>query len=171
MGACTRLSEKGFSSLLSGYSNSLRWVLDHPGPVLIILLLTIGLNFYLIDIIPKGFFPQQDTGAIVGGVVGPQDASFAVMDNSVRALVGVIKADPAVAHVNAYTGHGHRTAASFTSRSSLSMSARLARRNHQSPAAQDEPAPRSPSLPAGGAGSAHRGKVERRPLSIHYPVG
>jgi multidrug efflux pump len=106
-GRLYRLSEKGFSSLLSGYSNSLRWVLDHPGPVLIILLLTIGLNFYLIDIIPKGFFPQQDTGAIVGGVVGPQDASFAVMDNSVRALVGVIKTDPAVAHVNAYTGQSN----------------------------------------------------------------
>jgi multidrug efflux pump len=83
------------------------WVLDHPWPVFIILLLTIGLNFYLIWIIPKGFFPQQDTGALVGGVVGPQDASFAVMDNSVRQLVKVIKADPAVAHVNAYTGQSN----------------------------------------------------------------
>jgi multidrug efflux pump len=103
-GRLYRLSEKGFSSLLSGYSRSLKWVLDHPVPVMIILLLTIALNFYLIDIIPKGFFPQQDTGAIVGGLQGPQDASFAVMDNSVRQLVAVIKADPAVAHVNAYTG-------------------------------------------------------------------
>jgi multidrug efflux pump len=65
------------------------------------------LNFYLIAVIPKGFFPQQDTGALVGGVVGPQDASFAVMDNSVRQLVKVIKADPAVAHVNAYTGQSN----------------------------------------------------------------
>jgi multidrug efflux pump len=105
-GRLFQLSEKGFSSLLSGYSKSLKWVLDHPGPVMAVLLLTIGLNFYLIAIIPKGFFPQQDTGAIVGGVQGPQDASFPVMDNSVRALVRVIKADPAVAHVNAYTGGG-----------------------------------------------------------------
>ena len=52
---------------------------------LAILLLTIGLNFYLIAIIPKGFFPQQDTGAIAGSVQGPQDASFPVMDNSIRA--------------------------------------------------------------------------------------
>jgi multidrug efflux pump len=103
-GRLYRISEKGFSSLLSGYSSSLRWVLDHPGPIMVILLLTIALNFYLIDIIPKGFFPQQDTGAITGGVQGPQDASFAVMDNSVKQLVAVIKADPAVAHVNAYTG-------------------------------------------------------------------
>jgi multidrug efflux pump len=103
-GRLYRMSEKGFASLLSGYSRSLQWVLDHPVPILIILLLTIGLNFYLIGVIPKGFFPQQDTGAITGGLQGPQDASFQVMDNSVRQLVSVIKADPAVAHVNAYTG-------------------------------------------------------------------
>jgi multidrug efflux pump len=103
-GRLYRLSERGFSAMLNGYSRSLRMVLDHPWPVFIILLLTIGLNFYLIAVIPKGFFPQQDTGALVGGVQGPQDASFPVMDNSVRQLVKVIKADPAVAHVNAYTG-------------------------------------------------------------------
>jgi len=103
-GRMYRTSERGFTMLLSGYTRSLKWVLAHPWPVFILLLLTVGLNFYLMWIIPKGFFPQQDTGAIVGGVQGPQDASFPVMDNSVRALVGVIKADPAVAHVNAYTG-------------------------------------------------------------------
>jgi multidrug efflux pump len=106
-GRLFQLSERFFSGMLSKYSRSLKWVLDHPGPMLTILLITIGLNFYLIDIIPKGFFPQQDTGAIVGGVQGPQDASFAVMDNSVRSLVGVIKADPAVANVNAYTGQSN----------------------------------------------------------------
>ena len=51
--------------------------------MLTLLLLTIALNFYLIDIIPKGFFPQQDTGAITGSVRGPQDASFPVMNNSI----------------------------------------------------------------------------------------
>jgi len=106
-GRLYKISEEGFSSLLSGYSKSLKFLLDHPGPVLAVLLLTIGLNFYLGWIIPKGFFPQQDTGALVGAVVGPQDASFPVMDNSVRQLVRVIKADPAVAHVNAYTGSGN----------------------------------------------------------------
>ena len=61
-----------------------------------ILLFTIALNVVLIYKIPKGFFPQQDTGAIVGGVQGPQDSSFPAMDNSIRQLVGVIKSDPAV---------------------------------------------------------------------------
>ena len=106
-GRLYRLSEKGFTGMLSGYSKSLRWVLDHPWPIFVLLLLTVALNFYLIAIIPKGFFPQQDTGALAGGVVGPQDASFAIMDNSARALVAVIKADPAVAHVNAYTGQSN----------------------------------------------------------------
>jgi multidrug efflux pump len=105
-GRMFRASEKGFQWLLDVYSRSLTWVLKNPGLMLTVLLLTIGLNFYLIDVIPKGFFPQQDTGAMMGMVQGPQDASFPVMDNSVRQLVSVIKADPAVAHVNAYTGGG-----------------------------------------------------------------
>ncbi|MGA2080729.1 MAG: efflux RND transporter permease subunit [Holophaga sp.] len=103
-GRAFRLTEKGFNWVLGGYSRTLNWVLEHPGPMLIALLLTIGLNFYLIGIIPKGFFPQQDTGAIVGGVQGPQDASFQVMDNSIQQLVNVIKADPAVDNVIAFTG-------------------------------------------------------------------
>jgi len=105
-GRIFKASEKGFEWLLTVYSRSLTWVLRNPGLMLTVLLLTIGLNFYLIGVIPKGFFPQQDTGAMMGMVQGPQDASFPVMDNSVRQLVRVIKADPAVAHVNAYTGGG-----------------------------------------------------------------
>jgi multidrug efflux pump len=106
-GRAFRVSEKGFTWLLSGYSRSLAWVLKHPWPVFAILLLTIALNVYLVSIIPTGFFPQQDTGAITGQVQGPQDASFPVMNNSVLQLVNVIKADPAVANVNAYTGTGN----------------------------------------------------------------
>ncbi len=78
-----------------------------------VLLLTIALNVVLIVKIPKGFFPQQDTGAIVGGVQGPQDASFPVMNNSIRQLVGVIKSDPAVANVIAYTGGNGATNGGF----------------------------------------------------------
>jgi multidrug efflux pump len=106
-GRLYRISERGFSALLSGYSRSLTWVLQHPGPMLTILLLVIGLNFYIAYIIPKGFFPQQDTGAIVGAVRGPQDASFPVMNNSILQLVNVVKADPAVANVNAYAGNSN----------------------------------------------------------------
>jgi multidrug efflux pump len=103
-GAIYRASEKVFDGMLSIYRHSLLWVLDNSGLMLVVLLLTIALNVVLIIKIPKGFFPQQDTGALVGGLQGPQDASFPVMDASVNALVKVVKADPAVANVIAYTG-------------------------------------------------------------------
>ncbi len=106
-GRLYRASEGVFNWILGRYTSSLRWFLDNPALVLTVLLLVIGLNVILIRQVPKGFFPQQDTGAIVGGVQGPQDASFPLMDNSVLQLVDVIKADPAVYHVNAYTGGGN----------------------------------------------------------------
>ena len=106
-GRAYQISERGFTWMVSVYSRSLKWVLEHPTPMLIILLLTIALNFYLIDIIPKGFFPQQDTGVITGNARGPQDASFPVMDNSILQIEKVIQADPAVANVIAHTGSGN----------------------------------------------------------------
>jgi multidrug efflux pump len=102
-------SEKAFDWLLSLYRRSLHWVLDNPTPTLIVLLLTIALNVALIIEIPKGFFPEQDTGAITGGVQGPQDASFPAMDSSTRQIVAVIKNDPAVDNVIAFTGGGGAT--------------------------------------------------------------
>jgi len=106
-GAMYRTSEKFFEGMLATYRHSLTWVLDNPFLTLIVLLLVIALNVVVMVKIPKGFFPQQDTGALIGGVQGPQDASFAVMNDSIKRLVGVIKADPAVANVNAYVGNGN----------------------------------------------------------------
>jgi multidrug efflux pump len=99
-----RTSERFFNGMVGIYRHSLAWVLDNPGLTLIVLLLTVALNVIVIVRIPKGFFPQQDTGAMVGLAQGPQDASFPFMNFSMQQIVGVIKADPAVAHVNAYTG-------------------------------------------------------------------
>jgi multidrug efflux pump len=106
-GVMYRTSERFFERMLTTYRHSLTWVLDNPFLTLIVLLLVIALNIVVIVQIPKGFFPQQDTGALIGGVQGPQDASFAVMNDSIKRLVGVIKADPAVANVNAYVGNGN----------------------------------------------------------------
>ncbi len=99
-----RMSEKFFDGMLSVYRSSLAWALENSVLMLIVLALTIALNIVVIIKIPKGFFPTQDTGALVGGVQGPQDASFNFMNYSILQLVKVIKADPAVEHVNAYTG-------------------------------------------------------------------
>jgi multidrug efflux pump len=102
-----RASERFFDGMLHGYRRSLEWVLENPGLTLVILVMVVALNVVLMIRIPKGFFPQQDTGAIVGGVQGPQDASFPVMDQSVQSLVKTIKADPAVANVVGYVGTGN----------------------------------------------------------------
>ncbi len=112
-GRIYQISEKGFSWMLESYRRTLLWALDNSALMLVILLFTIVLNVVLMYRIPKGFFPQQDTGAITGGVQGPQDSSFPAMDDSVRRLVGVIKSDPAVANVNAYTGGGGSTNTGF----------------------------------------------------------
>jgi multidrug efflux pump len=106
-------SEKFFAWMLETYRRSLHWALDNSVLMLVVLMLTVALNVVLIMRIPKGFFPQQDTGAITGGLQGPQDASFPLMDNSVKQLVGVIKSDPAVANVIAFTGGGGATNSGF----------------------------------------------------------
>ena len=99
-----RAMERFFTGMLSMYKNSLTWVLDNPALTIIVLALTIALNVVVIVRIPKGFFPQQDTGSIQGGLQGPQDASFPFMKFSIQQVVGIIKADPAVEHVNGYIG-------------------------------------------------------------------
>jgi multidrug efflux pump len=107
------LTERFFDWVLSVYRRSLHWVLENPFLTLTVLALTIALNIAVIIKIPKGFFPQQDTGALVGGLQGPQDTSFPMMNASVQAIVKVIKADPAVAHCIAFTGGGGATNTGF----------------------------------------------------------
>jgi multidrug efflux pump len=106
-GKLYRISEGAFKMLLNGYRHSLKWVLANPSLTLITLIMIIALNAVIIVRIPKGFFPQQDTGALVGGIQGPQDASFPVMNNSIQQLVNVVKADRAVKNVVGYVGSGN----------------------------------------------------------------
>jgi multidrug efflux pump len=106
-GAIYQASERFFDGMLSIYRNSLLWVLDNSALMLVVLFLVIALNVVLVIKIPKGFFPEQDTGALTGGVQGPQGASFPVMNTSIRDLVDVIKADPGVENVESYAGSGN----------------------------------------------------------------
>jgi multidrug efflux pump len=102
-------SERFFDGALKGYKKSLHWVLDNPGLTLTVLFLTIVLNFVLVYKIPKGFFPQQDTGTLGGGVQGPQDSSFPAMNDAIQKLEAVVNKDPAVQNVMAFTGGGGAT--------------------------------------------------------------
>ena len=97
-------SERGFNKVLGLYRGSLTWVLDHPALILLVFVGTLAVNVFLIAKIPKGFFPQQDTGAIMGGLEGPQDTSFYAMRTAVQQSVSIIKADPAVDNVMGFTG-------------------------------------------------------------------
>ena len=97
-------SERVFDSILDGYQRSLNWVLDHSALILIVFVLTLGLNVFLMAKIPKGFFPQQDTGVLQGGLQGPQDTSFYAMRKAVQQSVDIVKADPGVQNVMGFTG-------------------------------------------------------------------
>jgi multidrug efflux pump len=105
-GRLYRASEKLFATILRLYERSLAVVLRHQALTLVILLLLISLNVVLLARIPKGFFPQQDNGTIMGGIQGAQDASFPAMQSAAARFVGLIKTDPAVANVMAFTGGG-----------------------------------------------------------------
>ena len=97
-------SENAFEGILGLYRRTLHWVLDHPLLTLTVLFLTIALNVVLIYEIPKGFFPVEDTGAISGGVRGPQDSSFPAMNTALQQIIDVVKKDPAIANVSGFCG-------------------------------------------------------------------
>ena len=97
-------TERFFDWVLSLYRRSLHWVLENPGLTLTVLMLTVALNVVIVIKIPKGFFPQQDTGTLAGGVQGAQDSSFPAMNDSIQRIERVVQGDPAVANVIAFTG-------------------------------------------------------------------
>jgi multidrug efflux pump len=105
-GRLYRTSERAFDGLLNGYSRGLRWVLRHQ---MLMLLLTIGtacLSIYLYIIVPKGFFPQQDTGRLGGSIQAEQDISFQAIRDKMSTFVDIIMKDPAVDTVTAFVGGG-----------------------------------------------------------------
>ena len=105
-GRLARWSENGFNRLLKSYEHALDWALASRGLVMLILAFVVALNVYLFAAAPKGFFPQQDTGQINGGIRADQSISFQAMQGKMRQLVNIIKRDPAVDTVVGFTGGG-----------------------------------------------------------------
>jgi multidrug efflux pump len=105
-GAVARWFERGFERMLKVYEHCLDWALSSAALVMTILVFVVGLNVYLFAAAPKGFFPQQDTGQINGGMRADQSISFQAMQGKLRQLVDIIKDDPAVATVVGFTGGG-----------------------------------------------------------------
>ena len=105
-GKLYRTSETFFKWIIDLYARSLSVVLRHSLTTLLVLLATVGLTAYLFIQIPKGFFPQQDTGRITGQILASQEASFQSMDRILLQAVNTIAADPAVDTANGITGGG-----------------------------------------------------------------
>jgi multidrug efflux pump len=107
------LSERIFNGMLSGYRASLSWTLRHPLLIIVALACTIAFNFHLYKEIPKGFFPRQDTGRLIGFIRGDQSISFQAMQQKLQDFVEIVQADPDVENVVAFTGGGQRNRGSM----------------------------------------------------------
>ncbi len=100
------LMERGFNSMRDFYAHTLRAALAHPRLVISILGATVALNVYLFAVIPKGLFPQEDTGSIQGNLLADEDVSFEAMENRLEQAVSIVDKDPAVASVVGFTNGG-----------------------------------------------------------------
>ena len=105
-GRLYRISERFFDSMLNAYRRTLTVALQHPASMMLILAVVLGLNFYLYSVIPKGFFPQQDTGRMVGSIQADQSISFQLMQQKLTQFITIIKSDPAVETAVGFTGGG-----------------------------------------------------------------
>jgi multidrug efflux pump len=86
------------------YSETLLWSLDHRKTILLVLFATVALNFYMYAKIPKGFFPDEDTGRLIGGIQADQNVSFQAMQGKFREVMSIVQSDPAVLNVVGSTG-------------------------------------------------------------------
>jgi len=105
-GRIYRFSEWVFEGMLAGYRRSLSWALDHSRFILAVLFAALCLNAYLYVTIPKGFFPQQDTGRLVGSIQADQAISFQLMSQKLSRFIDIVKSDPAVETAVGFTGGG-----------------------------------------------------------------
>jgi multidrug efflux pump len=101
-----RGARRMYDSAHRAYDKSLQWALRYPGTIMLILVIAIWLNFYLYSIVPKGFFPQQDSGNIAGGIRADQSISFQAMEQKFRTFMKIIHNDPNVENVVGFTGGG-----------------------------------------------------------------
>ncbi|MBV8650009.1 MAG: efflux RND transporter permease subunit, partial [Alphaproteobacteria bacterium] len=111
-GKFARLGERGFEALLGFYDRTLRWVLRHSLAMILVLFATMAVTVYLYVIVPKGFFPQQDTGRMIGGIQADQSISFQSMRKKLAQFIQIILKDPAIESVVGFTG-GQQTNSGF----------------------------------------------------------
>ena len=101
-----RLSENAFNKLRDIYDVTLRWALRHSRFMLFLTLVTVAVNVCLFYFVPKGFFPETDTGRIRGTIQAEQDISFQAMKRKLATVIDIIRQDPEVQYVSGFTGGG-----------------------------------------------------------------
>ena len=162
-------SERGFQWILDRYETTLRWVLRHQPLTLAVTLATMAATVFLYVKVPKGFFPQQDTGRLSGSILGDQNTSFSAMRDRVAAFVDVVMKDPDVLYVQAFAG-GQGTLNQGRMFATLKP-----RRERKATADQIIGAPegtarlraRRQPVPAGRTGPPHRRLRVERPVPVH----
>ncbi|KAB0663643.1 multidrug efflux RND transporter permease subunit [Oryzomonas japonica] len=120
-GIIYRASEGMFTWLHSFYKVTLSWALAHTRIMLLIIVATVVVNVALFILVPKGFFPEQDTGRIMGRIQAAQDISFQAMEQKLAQIVGIIKSDPDVEYVTGFTGGNGGGATTNTGRMFISL--------------------------------------------------
>ncbi len=120
-GRLFNLSSRLFDGMHHGYERSLSWALKHPRLMLSLMLSTVVISILLFVIVPKGFFPQQDTGRLTGTILAAQDISFQSMKGKMAAIVDIIGNDPAVDAVVAFTGGAGGRATTNTGRMFIAL--------------------------------------------------
>ena len=150
-------SERVFQRSVQTYAAGLRWVLRHQPFMLVLTGATICLSVYLYFVIPKGFFPQQDTGLMTGNILGAQDTSFPVMQQKLKQYTDIVMSDPAVKSMISQTGGGAENTGSME----IELKPRQRAKGHRgssdrAPPAQTRSGSRGHTIPSGL--SRHHGR-------------
>ena len=101
-----RMGERHLARVTAEYERALRWVLKHQITMLLVFAVTFVLNIYLFLIVPKGFFPEQDTGRLSGSIQGQQDISFTDMKQKMSQVVSIVEKDPGIQNALSFLGGG-----------------------------------------------------------------
>ena len=166
-----RASERAFNAVVEFYGKTLSVVLRFPATTLAVLLATIALNVYLYIYVPKGFFPQQDNGRMMGQIIADQDTSYQAMDSILRQMIDIVGADPAVDTVSGSCGSN--SGAINQARMFIMLKPPAVRKITRglgdcplAPSAGTRA--RRESLYAGFARHPRGGPLRRRPVSVHH---
>ncbi len=163
-------SEHGFAAVLRGYERTLAWALDHGPLTALVLLATVALNVMLYVIVPKGFFPQQDTGQLTGRIQADQSISFQAMRDKLAAFIDIVRADPSVESVVGFTGGSQRNTGSlFVTLKPLAERGESADRIVARLRSAARPGARRRPRPQPGPGHTRRRPAEPRHVPVHDP--